>query len=222
MTIMDESTRTHRLLASEDAHVAHNYHPLEVVVAGGSGAVLTDVEGEELPRLPRRPTRRRTSATATRRCWPRPASSSDRVTLTSRAFHHDQLAPFADALAALIGKDMVLPMNTGAEAVESGDQGGAQVGLRGQGRARRPGQDHRRRRQLPRPHHHDHQLLRRSRSPATTSARTPRASSPCRTATSPRWRRDHRRRGRRADRADPGRGRRAASRRRATWPGYAS
>jgi ornithine--oxo-acid transaminase len=43
----------------------------------------------------------------------------DRLTLTSRAFHHDQLAPFADGLATLIGKDMVLPMNTGAEAVES-------------------------------------------------------------------------------------------------------
>jgi ornithine--oxo-acid transaminase len=44
----------------------------------------------------------------------------DRVTLTSRAFHSDQLAPFATALAALVGKEMVLPMNTGAEAVESG------------------------------------------------------------------------------------------------------
>ena len=43
----------------------------------------------------------------------------DRLTLTSRAFHHDQLAPFAKALATLIGKNMVLPMNTGAEAVES-------------------------------------------------------------------------------------------------------
>ena len=43
----------------------------------------------------------------------------ERLTLTSRAFHHDQLAPFAEGLAALIGKDMVLPMNAGAEAVES-------------------------------------------------------------------------------------------------------
>ena len=42
-----------------------------------------------------------------------------RLTLTSRAFHNDRLGPFADALAALCGKDMVLPMNTGAEAVES-------------------------------------------------------------------------------------------------------
>ena len=43
----------------------------------------------------------------------------DRITLTSRAFHNDRLGPFAEALAALAGKDMVLPMNTGAEAVES-------------------------------------------------------------------------------------------------------
>ena len=62
-----------------------------------------------------------------------------------------------------VGKDLVLPMNTGAEAVETGDQGGPQVGLRGQGRPRRPGADRRGRRQLPRPHHHDRQLLHRPR-----------------------------------------------------------
>ncbi len=44
----------------------------------------------------------------------------DRITLTSRAFHNDRLGPFVTELAALCGKDMVLPMNTGAEAVESG------------------------------------------------------------------------------------------------------
>src|SRR5690606_3517845 len=43
-----------------------------------------------------------------------------RLTLTSRAFENDRLGPFADALAALCGKDLVLPMNTGAEAVETG------------------------------------------------------------------------------------------------------
>ena len=43
----------------------------------------------------------------------------DRLTLTSRAFHNDQLGPFAEALAGLTGKDMILPMNTGAEAVET-------------------------------------------------------------------------------------------------------
>lgn len=118
MTMMDETTRTHRLLEVEDEHVAHNYHPLEVVVAGGSGAVLTDVEGETyLDFL--------SAYSATNFGHGHPAllaaarEQLDRITLTSRAFHHDQLAPFAAELAALVGLDMVLPMNTGAEAVES-------------------------------------------------------------------------------------------------------
>jgi ornithine--oxo-acid transaminase len=106
------------LLAVEDAHVAHNYHPLEVVVVSGSGAVVTDVDGVEyLDFL--------AAYSATNFGHGHPAlvaaarAQLDRITLTSRAFHHDQLAPFAEALAALVGKDMVLPMNTGAEAVES-------------------------------------------------------------------------------------------------------
>ena len=109
---------TQTLLATEDAHVAHNYHPLEVVVASGSGAVLTDVDGTEyLDFL--------SAYSATNFGHGHPAllaaarEQLQRVTLTSRAFHHDQLAPFAEALAALVGKEMVLPMNTGAEAVES-------------------------------------------------------------------------------------------------------
>jgi ornithine--oxo-acid transaminase len=114
----EDLTGAGALLQSEDAHVAHNYHPLEVVVARGSGAVLTDVHGRDyLDFL--------AAYSATNFGHGHPAllaaarSQLDRVTLTSRAFHHDQLAPFAEALAALIGKDMVLPMNTGAEAVES-------------------------------------------------------------------------------------------------------
>ena len=91
------------LIALEAAHVAHNYHPLEVVVAEGSGAVVVDTAGREYLDF----------LEAARR-------QLDRITLTSRAFRSDQLAPFAVALADLIGKDMVLPMNTGAEAVESG------------------------------------------------------------------------------------------------------
>jgi ornithine--oxo-acid transaminase len=112
----DDPTTT--LLQTEDAHVAHNYHPLEVVVAAGSGAVLTDVGGTEyLDFL--------SAYSATNFGHGHPAllaaarEQLQRVTLTSRAFHHDQLAPFAEALAALVGKEMVLPMNTGAEAVES-------------------------------------------------------------------------------------------------------
>ncbi|MFL6159467.1 MAG: ornithine--oxo-acid transaminase, partial [Marmoricola sp.] len=107
-----------RLLAAEDAHVAHNYHPLEVVIASGDGAVLTDVDGVEyLDFLAAY------SATNFGHGNPELVAAArrqlDRLTLTSRAFHHDQLGPFADALARLVGKEVVLPMNTGAEAVES-------------------------------------------------------------------------------------------------------
>jgi ornithine--oxo-acid transaminase len=111
-------TSASQLLHVEDEHVAHNYHPLDVVVSGGSGAVLTDVEGEQyLDFLAAY------SANNFGHRHPRLVTAAkdqlDRLTLTSRAFHHDQLAPFANGLATLIGKDMVLPMNTGAEAVES-------------------------------------------------------------------------------------------------------
>ncbi|MET3960508.1 ornithine--oxo-acid transaminase [Marmoricola sp. OAE513] len=119
MTAIAENTSLgRRLVASEDEHVAHNYHPLDVVVASGQGAVLTDVDGREyLDFLAAY------SATNFGHGHPGLLAAAreqlDRVTLTSRAFHHDQLAPFAAALSALVGKDMVLPMNTGAEAVES-------------------------------------------------------------------------------------------------------
>jgi ornithine--oxo-acid transaminase len=116
--VLTTDTPARRLLQTEDAHVAHNYHPLEVVVAAGSGAVLTDIAGTEyLDFL--------SAYSATNFGHGHPAllaaarDQLERVTLTSRAFHHDQLAPFAEALAALVGKEMVLPMNTGAEAVES-------------------------------------------------------------------------------------------------------
>ncbi len=106
-------------IAREDEHVAHNYHPLPVVVESGEGAWVTDIEGRRYldclaaysavnfghshPELVRAAT-----------------DQLGRITLTSRAFHNDQLGPFVEALARLAGKDMVLPMNTGAEAVESG------------------------------------------------------------------------------------------------------
>jgi ornithine--oxo-acid transaminase len=107
------------LIALEDAHVAHNYHPLDVVVAEGLGATVVDTAGREyLDFLAAY------SATNFGHRHPVLVQAArrqlDRLTLTSRAFHSDRLAPFAVALADLIGKDMVLPMNTGAEAVESG------------------------------------------------------------------------------------------------------
>jgi ornithine--oxo-acid transaminase len=119
MITMTEQTRVAALLAVEDGHVAHNYHPLDVVITHGSGALVVDTEGEEyLDFL--------AAYSATNFGHRHPAliaaarDQLDRITLTSRAFHHDQLAPFAAALGELVGKQMVLPMNTGAEAVESG------------------------------------------------------------------------------------------------------
>jgi ornithine--oxo-acid transaminase len=106
-------------LESEELHLAHNYHPLEVVVASGDGAWVTDVDGKKyLDCLAAY------SAVNFGHGHPLLVAAAkqqlDRITLTSRAFHNDQLGPFGEALAKLAGKDMVLPMNTGAEAVESG------------------------------------------------------------------------------------------------------
>jgi len=103
----------------EEEHTAHNYHPLPVVVAEGDGAWVTDVDG-------RRYLDCLAAYSAVNFGHSNPVlldaarAQLDRITLTSRAFHNDQLGPFVEALAALAGKDMVLPMNTGAEAVESG------------------------------------------------------------------------------------------------------
>jgi ornithine--oxo-acid transaminase len=114
---VQSSTAFHTGLVEE--HSAHNYHPLPVVIAHGEGAWVTDVEGRRyldclagysaLNFGHRHPD---LVAAAHRQL--------DRVTLTSRAFGNDQLGPFCAELSELLGKQMVLPMNTGAEAVESG------------------------------------------------------------------------------------------------------
>jgi ornithine--oxo-acid transaminase len=108
-----------RFLELENDHAAHNYHPLEVVIERGEGAWVTDVAGRKyLDCL--------AAYSAVNFGHGHPVlvaaakAQLDRITLTSRAFHNDQLGPFVAALAKLAGKDMVLPMNTGAEAVESG------------------------------------------------------------------------------------------------------
>ncbi|MFW6725064.1 ornithine--oxo-acid transaminase [Streptomyces sp. MAR4 CNY-716] len=111
-------TRTDAAIAAADAHSAHNYHPLPVVVATAEGAWMTDVEGNRyLDMLAGY------SALNFGHGNPRLLDAArtqlDRVTLTSRAFHHDRFAEFCAQLAQLCGKDMVLPMNTGAEAVET-------------------------------------------------------------------------------------------------------
>jgi len=112
----EPSNRRHIELA--ETYTAHNYHPLDVVIARGEGAWVTDVEGTRyLDCLAGY------SALNFGHCNPRLVAVAkqqlDTLTLTSRAFHNDQLGLFARDLAELCGKDMVLPMNSGAEAVET-------------------------------------------------------------------------------------------------------
>ncbi len=97
---------------------AHNYHPLPVVISHGEGAWVTDVDGNRYLDM--------LSGYSSLNFGHRhPAliaaavEQLGRVTLTSRAFHHDQLGLFCQELAALTGTEMVLPMNSGAEAVEA-------------------------------------------------------------------------------------------------------
>ncbi|MFJ2831768.1 ornithine--oxo-acid transaminase [Streptomyces sp. NPDC087263] len=115
---MSATETTRAYIASADAHSAHNYQPLPVVVATADGAWMTDVEG-----------RRYLDMLAgysalnfghgNRRLIDAARAQLERVTLTSRAFHHDRFAEFCAQLAELCGMEMVLPMNTGAEAVET-------------------------------------------------------------------------------------------------------
>jgi ornithine--oxo-acid transaminase len=104
--------------AVAERHTARNYHPLAVTVTHGEGVWVHDDHGRRyLDALSAY------SALNFGHRHPRLVAAAhaqlDRVTLTSRAFANDQLGPFARELAALCGKDRVLPMNTGAEAVET-------------------------------------------------------------------------------------------------------
>jgi ornithine--oxo-acid transaminase len=116
MTTVD--MRTPGALADAERWTAHNYHPLPVVIAEGDGAWVTDVDG-------RRYLDFLAGYSALNFGHRHPVliaaahAQLDRVTLTSRAFVHDQFAEFCHSLADLCAKDMVLPMNTGAEAVET-------------------------------------------------------------------------------------------------------
>jgi ornithine--oxo-acid transaminase len=100
------------------AHLARNYAPLPVTIVSGRGAWVRDVDGKAYLDL-----LCAYSALNFGHCNERLVAAAERqlrsLTLTSRAFSHDQLEPFCAELAALCGKDAVLPMNTGAEAVET-------------------------------------------------------------------------------------------------------
>ena len=102
----------------EQQHGAHNYHPLPVVLARGEGVYVWDVEGKQYFDF-----LSAYSAVNQGHCHPviiqAMVQQAQTLTLTSRAFYNDQLGPYEQFLTSYFGFDKVLPMNTGAEAVET-------------------------------------------------------------------------------------------------------
>jgi ornithine--oxo-acid transaminase len=113
-----DTTRARGEFQRAEARTAHNYHPLPVVVEHAEGAWMTDVDGRRYLDL-------LAGYSALNFGHSHPALLAaahrqlDQLTLTSRAFVHDRFADFTAALGDLCGKELVLPMNTGAEAVET-------------------------------------------------------------------------------------------------------
>ena len=106
------------LMALEDAHGAHNYHPLPVVLDRGEGVHVWDVEGKQYFDF-----LSAYSAVNQGHCHPRIVKvmqdQTAKLTLTSRAFYNSILGPYEKYVTEYFGYDKVLPMNTGAEAVET-------------------------------------------------------------------------------------------------------
>ena len=112
------SPKTQASIALEDKYGAHNYHPLDIVIAEAKGAWVTDVDGNRfLDCLSAY------SAVNQGHCHPKLLETlveqAHKVTLTSRAFRNDQLPRLYETLHRMTGYDMALPMNSGAEAVET-------------------------------------------------------------------------------------------------------
>lgn len=109
---------TKEIIDLTEQYGAHNYHPLPIVVAKAEGVWVEDPEGNRYMDM-----LSAYSAVNQGHRHPRIIAAlkeqADKVTLTSRAFHNDQLGPFYKKVSELTGKEMVLPMNTGAEAVET-------------------------------------------------------------------------------------------------------
>ena len=112
------TTRADECIALEDRYGAHNYHPLDVVIARAEGVWVWDTEGRRYMDF-----LAAYSAVNQGHCHPKIVAAmhqqADRVTLTSRAFRNDQLGPLYAQLHEMTGFAKALPMNTGAEAVET-------------------------------------------------------------------------------------------------------
>jgi ornithine--oxo-acid transaminase len=118
MTVQASSAPTQHYLDEADRYSAHNYHPLPVIIERGEGVWMWDVEGRKyLDMLAAYSAlnqgHRHPSVMAAAR------EQMERLTLTSRAFHNDQMGSFLRELCEATGFDKALPMNTGAEAVET-------------------------------------------------------------------------------------------------------
>ena len=118
MSTITQETKTAEHLRTVDRYGAHNYSPLPVIIESGEGCWVTDVEGKKYldmlaaySALNLGYSHERLIAAATKQL--------NKVTVTSRAFHNDQLGPFCRELCELASYDAVLPMNSGAEAVET-------------------------------------------------------------------------------------------------------
>ena len=118
MNEMLKSKTVENYIELEDKYGAHNYHPLPVVLAKGEGVFVWDVEGKKYFDF-----LSAYSAVNQGHCHPKIVealiSQAQELTLTSRAFYNDSLGPYEEYMHQLFGFDKMLPMNTGAEAVET-------------------------------------------------------------------------------------------------------
>jgi ornithine--oxo-acid transaminase len=118
MNVTMEKLSSEQLMQLEDKHGAHNYHPLPVVLAKGEGVFVWDVEGKRYYDF-----LSAYSAVNQGHCHPKIVNAmvdqAQTLTLTSRAFYNDTLGVYEKYVTEYFGFDKVLPMNTGAEAVET-------------------------------------------------------------------------------------------------------
>lgn len=116
--ITKEKNATAKAIALEDQYGAHNYHPLPVVLSKGEGVYVWDVEGKRYYDF-----LSAYSAVNQGHCHPRIINKlkdqAERLTLTSRAFYNDQLGVYEAYICNFFNMEKMLPMNTGAEAVET-------------------------------------------------------------------------------------------------------
>lgn len=115
---MNTSTKAQQLIDLEDKYGAHNYHPLPVVLEKGQGVYVWDVDGKKYYDF-----LSAYSAVNQGHCHPKITQTlieqSQTLALTSRAFHNNVLGEYERYITGLFGYDKVLPMNTGAEGVET-------------------------------------------------------------------------------------------------------